>query len=402
MTRYDLGILISLSRVMASSSRPFQSRTVSQLLIGGRRWGRSLAEWMRRSRIGMIWGVQVAVYPAYVVVQGIRKGYRSWQILRPWDRAKGLITGYSPSLDRISGDVPIRALLSQVQPQSIGQNHYGRVNRYGPFFALSGSGAVLTTCRWHRLPLESPVVGVASDILSRQVVLVLEDNQVFHGLTIEQQSQLQRAILLLSAEYGRLRRRQAAAGHLRRPDLPLPAVSANQWRFVQYAYRCLGWMQTSPLAVTTNLFGEALLAQRLALHRHQLAEVERHASDNSAAVIEKPIKPGQPPLSRRMSRRQSMANAIADNAKHNSASPANPAVTSMVSQPQSDLRQGAIVNVRVAPPQVPEESDVVEAQATLVDYVDHPLVAILRWVDKGIVWLEIWLKKLWTWLKMHW
>jgi len=39
----------------------------------------------------------------------------------------------------------------------------------------------------------------------------------------------------------------------------------------------------------------------------------------------------------------------------------------------------------------------IETPATTVGYVDHPLVKLLRWIDRGLLWLESWLQRLWHW-----
>jgi hypothetical protein len=41
----------------------------------------------------------------------------------------------------------------------------------------------------------------------------------------------------------------------------------------------------------------------------------------------------------------------------------------------------------------------IEAQATLVGYVKHPLEQILEWLDQGLLWLETLIARLWQWLK---
>ncbi|WP_137455043.1 hypothetical protein [Halomicronema hongdechloris] len=39
----------------------------------------------------------------------------------------------------------------------------------------------------------------------------------------------------------------------------------------------------------------------------------------------------------------------------------------------------------------------IETPATTVGYVDHPLVKLLRWIDRGLLWLESCLQRLWRW-----
>jgi hypothetical protein len=57
---------------MAASSRPFQSQTVTRLLAGYRQFAQGAERWLRQGRTALLWGVQVALYPAYVGFQSVR------------------------------------------------------------------------------------------------------------------------------------------------------------------------------------------------------------------------------------------------------------------------------------------------------------------------------------------
>ena len=63
-------------RVMASSSRPLRSQTLSQLLSGYRQLSYRAQRWLRQGSAALIWGVQVALYPAYVGLQTLRTASR--------------------------------------------------------------------------------------------------------------------------------------------------------------------------------------------------------------------------------------------------------------------------------------------------------------------------------------
>ena len=74
---------------MATSLRPFQSQTMARLVVGYRQVIHSAGRWLRQGRTAAVWGLQVAVYPLYAAVQGVRLGYRQLRAARPWHRRWG-------------------------------------------------------------------------------------------------------------------------------------------------------------------------------------------------------------------------------------------------------------------------------------------------------------------------
>jgi hypothetical protein len=55
-----------------------------------------------------------------------------------------------------------------------------------------------------------------------------------------------------------------------------------------------------------------------------------------------------------------------------------------------------------ASPVVAEEGRAIDVEATLVDYIKHPLEQILEWLDLGMLWFERKLGQLWAWLRRPW
>ena len=59
----------------------------------------------------------------------------------------------------------------------------------------------------------------------------------------------------------------------------------------------------------------------------------------------------------------------------------------------------------VSPPQtqgVEAKPNWLEAQATAIGYVKHPLEVILEWLDRAMVWLEEKILIVWQWVKSLW
>ena len=420
---------------MATSSRPFQSQTVARLLSGYRQMARGAGHWLRQGRTAVVWGLQVAVYPLYVAVQGLRMGYRQLRAAHPWRPLWAKISGrHIPEL--VEADTPIRALLSVIQPPSVQPlemqpRGLSLVNRYGQWLRQSRAGAVLTPGQWHLVPFQAPIRGIASDLATRQVVLVTVDNDIFAGLTRDQQQRLQRAMVLMLAEYSRLGRRQALDRTLQQPWLPLPEPKPAALPPLCWLPVALRWLQTSPLAAATSLFGEAqqtkAIPEQIASRRARcpatastsppMAEAMRFdlrvSWTGATSGYGSPQLNGTPMLS-------SLAAARSQAEPVTLTVAAPRAVVEHLSSPVGLAEvQGGQTTLRTASATVSAEhftaldghppdqrqlgsASAIEAQVIQVDYIDAPLVAVLRGLDWVLYVLETWLRGFWAWLQKQW
>jgi hypothetical protein len=405
---------------MASSSRPFQSHTVSRLLAGYRQLAHGAERWLRQGRTALLWGVQVTLYPAYIALQSVRTASRKMQAAQPWQQVVAWFTGHRPQPRLVSSDMSIRALLSVIQPQVARQPGgitYG--DRHGELLRQSRAESVLTNGQWQQLPLQGPVRAVASALATRKLVLVTADHGIFDQLTDDQQDRLHRAIVLLLAEYANWCRRQWHDRQLQAPGLPLPQAETTQWLPVRWLNQTLSWMQTSPLAIATNLFGEADAPQsQLAADRSlplQISPLEA-GLDRSRSWYGEPSYPAQvfpphrdaPHPSTNASISLASASGLLAASRWPLAQPRDHQAVATSVQPALEVEAGEGWARRARVPGVLEEqprrlpgTDAIEAQVTLVNYVDHPLVVVLRWLDALIHSTETWLRGLWTWLRVH-
>lgn len=78
---------------MASSSRSFQSQTISRLLAGYRQMAHGAERLLRQGKTALLWGVQVIAFPLYVAFQGVRSAARTLQATQPWQQVVTLLTG---------------------------------------------------------------------------------------------------------------------------------------------------------------------------------------------------------------------------------------------------------------------------------------------------------------------
>ena len=362
-----------------------------------------------RGRLALLWGVQVAVFPAYVAFQSIRTGYRRLQSKHPWQALNGLLTGKPVQEIPVTADTPIRALLSAIQPQMSPKAGWLRpVNYHGAFLRQSHAGGVLTNGSWHLVPVKEPIRGIASDVVTRKLVLVTADNAVFKELTEDQRSRLENAIALLLAEYAAQQRQRELDQDFQRSGLPLPKVEPTQWPVVRWLHRTMRWMQTSGLAVVTNLFGEAEQRERLLLHR-------------APRMLAKPFTSADPAILP-APEESYWLNPKAFIPEDVVATEFKDDITKCVGSPLEVLREGSIsdrlegqlvpnrgcaVKPHSQGPAVaqmtesdwPAGMDTVEAQVSRVVYIDRWFVQLLRWVDQGLHWLEQVVQQFWKWLR---
>ncbi|MDB9512521.1 hypothetical protein PN499_15120 [Kamptonema animale CS-326] len=103
------------------------------------------------------------------------------------------------------------------------------------------------------------ILGIATAIASRTLVMVAPENQTLDILTAQQQTELQAEILSEVAAYWQQRQLQAQSPEQFTTDLRLVANQANLFPLLRPFVGVMAWVQTSPLAVKVNLFGEAKL-----------------------------------------------------------------------------------------------------------------------------------------------
>jgi hypothetical protein len=425
---------------MATSSRSFQSQTVARLVAGYRQVAHSTGQWLRQGRIAAVWGVQVVAYPLYAAVQGLRMGSRRLQATRPWQPIWARLTGALPP-ELVAADTPIRALLSVIQPpvvhsQMVRPDGLQLVNVHGPWLKQSKAGAVLTPGHWHLVPLNEPIRGIASDLATQQLVLVTVDNGIFADLTDDQQQRLHQALVLMLAEYARVQRRHSLHSQLQQPGLPLPQTNPAVLPPMRWLPAALRWLQTSPLAAATNLFGEAsqqAMTAAITLHRRTTnrAIVPQRPQTNAETTVPETIAGQYPsklngqPAFRTLPATASVAQA-AELAVAVSGVPRGPNFSALENRqgqkgaidqrsgsanaPGDHLPTATVTADRSSSsttlpgtnPYQLDSSSALDVKVTQINYVDPPLVTVLRGLDWVLYVLETWLRMAWAWLRSLW
>ncbi|MCW6036153.1 hypothetical protein K4A83_07690 [Spirulina subsalsa FACHB-351] len=213
--------------VMSAPDRPYQSRLFNFINQQRIVWRDRLEQTARSVKLGAVWGLQVLVYPFYLLTQlGRSVGFTLAQKV-----------ANAPSLPPLGTNPP---------PDS-----------------NQPLGNLLFTVQCCLLPDQEPgemptIQGLACTLEEQALVLVTPENQTLDLLTPEQQQQIQQRILWEMADYAyqkylqRAERQRFLIPHTLTDDPQVFPLLRRFWQFMR-------WIQQSPVAVTTNVFGEAHL-----------------------------------------------------------------------------------------------------------------------------------------------
>ncbi|MEG4630902.1 hypothetical protein QUB56_15050 [Microcoleus sp. AR_TQ3_B6] len=132
---------------------------------------------------------------------------------------------------------------------------------------------------------QAKVQGIASFIPARTLVLVGRENQILDILTPEQQEMLEGRITWEIANSG-LRRREIAQKELKFNLGLESAAKKAQLPPVRRFWELMAWVQTSPVALKRNQFGESILAVKKAIDRNSILAEQASASFTSKPAQE--------------------------------------------------------------------------------------------------------------------
>ncbi|PSO73410.1 MAG: hypothetical protein BRC37_09585 [Cyanobacteria bacterium QH_3_48_40] len=275
----------------STSTEPYKSRLFNFFNRTSLHLRRRWANAGRQMKVAAAWGVQILLYPVYLLVQtGRVVGHRLQESRRddktlpaadaPIQRVLETVEPHmnATANEEKSGGLKfpfslfLAPLAKRAQPQATktldNQNCWlaqdntltealieqGRGQRDGAFkLSRKPRKAAPPEGRGKRifnlLPSEaeaSIMQGVATLLETRTLVLVTSDNRVLDLLTPSQQQILQQRISLEVAEYW---------------HQPLPMPRASYFP-LQVFWKLMDWVQTSPVARAIDLFGESTLVTR--------------------------------------------------------------------------------------------------------------------------------------------
>ena len=301
-----------------SSSGPYQSRLFNLLNRHRIRWSDRVTQAVRQIQVATEWGVQTLLYPIYLIVQMGRSTRQ--QLEQQVYSSAALPAGSQLELDTqlqyCAVDAPIEQVLQAVNPwlsegneentklEEEQTNIWGKLGKFVPQLLFNSPKKSKT--RWFRhqnkaleltsdrLPQQGETLsnlaigerqsllanvsldktnslpqrdkkvltiqGIASLVESRVLVLVTQDNHILDILTSQQQQQLQQRIIQSLAAYRPHRSFLKTATKKILQILPnFSSEDSKALPPVRFAWDIINWIQTSPVALKANLFGESSL-----------------------------------------------------------------------------------------------------------------------------------------------
>ncbi|MEQ8957010.1 MAG: hypothetical protein RLP02_03660 [Coleofasciculus sp. C2-GNP5-27] len=224
---------------------------------------------IRHLKVAAVWGTQILLYPIYMVVQASLTAGRqlSAEAKTGWIRLKAL-TQSQPPEQPPAVDTPIQRVLKEVEILPLPEpSQWKRLQPVGDQESQTTFSTRRLKPQLHKQNLPTQVSqssrveiqGVATLLATQTLVLVSVANEILDILTPEQQHKLAARI---SWELANLYRQwrlvdnvkasrvQRQLSHLAKPSLFLP---------VRLFWQLMAWVQTSPVAIAINLFGESTL-----------------------------------------------------------------------------------------------------------------------------------------------
>jgi hypothetical protein len=213
----------------------------------------------RQIKVAVEWGVQILAYPVYLMVQAGRLAGR--QLERTVERANLPPSSQANTENRpIPSDRPIAQVLRSIVPATELESSDlapKLTQRQTSIQEPAQNPADLVS-----RSLSQTVRGVASVLETRDLVLISPENQILDVLSQQQQKTLQKRISWEVANYWyESRLKQEAANPY--PELVSSSKEDNQNVLppMRLFWRAIRWVQTSPVAIAVNLFGESTLVR---------------------------------------------------------------------------------------------------------------------------------------------
>ena len=446
--------LFSVGAVMSVQSGPYQSRILGLLNRQKLRWGSRMGVALRQFKQTAIWSVQVALYPLYVLFQSARMVSTqigqavAFALPRLRAAVRESATTQSPNQstlptvwpDQLTIDTPLQQILLTVK--SFGLPFQLAITDPPPIlepfepkvFPLSFRSWVSLT-NWLQVTVVKPeresaaapgwqveetvgdwIRGVASCLETRSLVLVTNQNQVLDVLTPEQQTRLRQRIIwevAHLARYQKLRAETRRAFNRLQPERTHPHLLPP----VRWFYRLMAWIQSSPIAISTNLFQEASLPAPTANLR--LIEPTDAIGTAHSLMLSQPLSPppdllyptmGQAILRglaqtvgaiQRLNRGSVWPTQIVQTVQSVAASlQPQPSITRQAANALEAVAlkaDGAILQTysQAASSSPSYMPNYLEAKATCIGYERSLLTRILYGLDQVFVWLEAQLLKRW-------
>ena len=232
----------------ASETGPYQSKLFNFINRQVQQWGDHLGIAGRHLRGSLVWGTQAVLYPFYLFFEAGRKvSHQFHHSANQSAQSLGHAEEANHPIEKIDSDLPIQEILSEELVHNI-----------------PTKGTAIT------------IRGIASLLENRSLVLITSDNCLLDILSQKQQAYLQQSIHHKLSTYAQY------LSPAKQETLP-PVHSQLSW-----LGELMHWLQQSPVAITTNLFGEFQNPTTQTLE-NQTASIDDPASEHVLQVIDRNV-----------------------------------------------------------------------------------------------------------------
>ncbi|ACK69189.1 hypothetical protein PCC7424_0733 [Gloeothece citriformis PCC 7424] len=237
----------------SSPTKPYKSKLLNLINRQSLRLKEQLNRTGRHLKIAVDIGVQILVYPLYLLVQTGRMSQR--QLKQKIQQPQVLPPESSSQVQPITCNQPIENILESLESW-LSQGHDNiDPSRISP--ALEPISSPFSTRK------KLVVRGLATLIKNQNLVLVSSDNLLIDVFSPPQQKQLKKLLSWELANYQYQRRFQERTAK-KFPSL-IPAFQFNNPHVVppvRWFWTVMRWIQTSQVAIAINLFGESTFIRR--------------------------------------------------------------------------------------------------------------------------------------------
>lgn len=301
------------------SSSPYQSRLFSFLNRQSLRWRDRFGKTTRQLKVAAEWGVQILVYPVYLLVQTGRLFGQKIEQSADYPELTASSNQNENLNPSISADQPITEVLTLVDPwiisdqqtlssadnptiEQLSQQIQKRVQNVLEKRDQSSLVSQVTQKIQKAITGEDQtplsIQGIASLLENQNLVLVANNNQVFNILSSEQQDTLNKRIRTELANYYYEKRLYQLIGrHF--PSL-IPQFTEKDQKVlppVRWFWRTMRWVQTSEVAISLNVFGESSLIETTPMQDIKLDNPEFPQGEWGERELITKNAPNQPDLS---------------------------------------------------------------------------------------------------------
>ena len=232
-----------------SDNGPYKSRLFSFINRQAINLNSRLNKSFRQLKIVTEWGVQILLYPVYLLVQTGRWASRQLtekmaeiQHYLPQSPEKKPLSPPEPQLDE-----PISHVLAEIIADSSLEipPHSSALDRD---LAAQSQETIL---------FRAKVRGIASVLTTGNLVLITDNNQILNIISLQQQKRIEKRLILALANYYYQRR------YLDQRSLnQLPLIKTNNPHVlfpIRLFWELMSWMQSGSIAISVDLFGESSL-----------------------------------------------------------------------------------------------------------------------------------------------